>query len=310
MVLRLAGERALCDVVKFRHGCLLIVRSNASTTRDAGLVRGLRKSMARDELFAGLCILSCVNGLGAEVVKSVHNLGWGSAVVHTFGTSAIVWIACFIGVTLILHDRTDATRPTDLVVGAAVIVLVFLPFGGASWLALTMLSVYMLLLTSGPPSRRRGASLLLAVTLPMLWSHQLLHFFGKPILEIDASMISWLLGTERVGNMVRFADKSGYLVIFPACSSLAGMSLAMLCWVTIAEATQHRRSAHDLVWCGLACASVIVVNITRMSIMGLSDRDYQAVHGPWGDTFANVITLILIVGFGCLGVRRELFSRI
>jgi exosortase/archaeosortase family protein len=144
----------------------------------------------------------------------------------------------------------------------------------------------------------------------MLWSHQLLHFFGKPILEIDASMISWLLGTERVGNMVRFADNSGYLVIFPACSSLAGMSLAMLCWVTISQTTRHRRSAYDVIWCGLACASVIIVNITRISIMGLSDWDYQAVHGPWGNTFTNVLMLILIVGFCLLGVRRELFSRI
>lgn len=266
--------------------------------------------MPRDELFANLCILCCVNGLGAEVVKSVHNLGWGSAFVNTFGTSAIVWIACFIGVALILHDRTDTIRSLDLAVGAAVIALALLPFGGASWLALTMLSVYMLLLTSGPPSRRRAASLLLAVTLPLLWTHQFLHFFGRPVLAIDASMISWLLGTDRVGNMVRFADNSGYLVIFPGCSSLAGVSLAMLCWVTIGEVTQHRRSAHDLVWCGLACASVVVVNITRMSIMGLSDRHYHAVHSSSGDTFANVITLILIVGFSCLGVRRELFSRI
>ena len=88
------------------------------------------------------------------------------------------------------------------------------------------------------------------------------------------------------------------------------MSLAMLCWVTISQTTRHRRSAHDIVWCGLACASVIMVNITRISIMGLSDRGYQAVHGPWGDTFTNVLMLILIVGFCLLGVRRELFSRI
>jgi exosortase/archaeosortase family protein len=266
--------------------------------------------MARDELFAGLCILSCANGLGALAIKSVNDLGWESAAVHTFGISAIVWIACFIGVTLILRDRTDAIRSMDLAVGAAVIALVFLPIGGASWLALTVLSLYMLLLTNGPSSRRRGAIVLLATTFPMLGTRLLVHFFAKPILEIDASMISWLLGADRVGNMVRFADDSGYLVIFPACSSLAGVSLAMLCWVTISQATRHKWSAHDLVWCGLACASVIIVNITRMSIMALSDQDYQALHSQWGDTFVNVITLILIVGFSCLGVRRELFSRI
>ena len=254
--------------------------------------------------------LAAPMGSAHESLSSINDLGWGNAVVHTFGISVIIWVACFIGVTLLLHDRTDVIRSTDLVVGAAVIILVFLPIGGASWLALTALCLYMLLLTNGPSSRKRGASLILAATLPMLWTGLLLHFFANPILEIDASMIGWLLGTDRVGNMVRFADNSGYLVIFPPCSSLAGMSLAMLCWVTISQAARHRPSAHDLVWCGLACASVIVVNISRMSIMGLSHRDYQAVHGPLGATIANAITLILIVGFSLLGVRREVFSRI
>jgi exosortase/archaeosortase family protein len=283
---------------------------NAPIRQDVGLLSGLRESMPRDELFAGLCILGCANGLGALVIKSVNDLGWESALVHTFGISVIIWIACFIGVTQILHDRVDVIRSTDLVVGSAFLILVFLPVGGASWLALTALCLYMLLLTNGPSSRRRGASLLLATTLPMLWSRQLLHFFAKPILEIDASMIGWLLGTDRTGNMVRFADNSGNLVIFPACSSLAGMSVAMLCWVTLSQAVRHRPSAHDLVWCGLACASVIVVNIGRISIMGLSERHYQAVHGPLGDTIANAVTLVLIVGFSLLGVRRALFSRI
>ena len=52
-----------------------------------------------------------------------------------------------------------------------------------------------------------------------------MHFFAKPILEIDASMISWLLGTNRIGNMVRFADNSGYLVIF-SCVLLASWRIS------------------------------------------------------------------------------------
>ena len=210
----------------------------------------------------------------------------------------------------ILHDRTGVIRSTDFVVGAAVIVLVLLPIGGASWLALTGLCLYMLLLTNGPSSRRRGASIILATTVPMLWTGLLLHFLAKPILKIDAAMVGWLLGTDRVGNLVRLADNSGYLVIFQPCSSVAGVSLAMLCWVTISQAAQHRPSIHDLVWSGLACASVIVVNISRISIMGLSEHYYQAAHGPLGSTIANAMTVILIVGVSLVGVRREVFSRI
>lgn len=275
-----------------------------------GLLKVLQESMPRDELFAGLCILACVNGLGSRVIKSINDLGWESAVIHTFGISAFIWVACFLGVTLALRNRTDVIRSVDLVVAAAVIVLVFVPIGGASWLALTGLCLYMLLLPNGPPSRRRGAGILLATTVPMLWTGLLLHFLAKPILEIDAAIVGCLLGTDRLGNMVRFADNSGYLVIFQPCSSVAGLSLAMLCWVTMSQAAQHKPSVHDLIWAGLACASVIVVNVSRISIMGLSERYFEVAHGPLGSTIANTITVILILGFSLLGVRREIFSRI
>ena len=56
--------------------------------------------MPRDELFAGLCILGCANGLGSRAINSINDLGWESAVIHTFGISAFIWVACFFGVTL------------------------------------------------------------------------------------------------------------------------------------------------------------------------------------------------------------------
>jgi hypothetical protein len=72
----------------------------------------------------------------------------------------------------------------------------------------------------------RGALILLAMTAPMLWSRLLFQIFAKPILNIDATLVSVLLGTDRSGNMVGFLDGSGYMIVLPACSSLANMSLA------------------------------------------------------------------------------------
>ena len=267
--------------------------------------------MRRDELFAGLCIVGCINGLGADIVASVRDNGWETALINTFGVSAIVWFACFTGVMFILQDRQEELHITDLVVGAVFIVLVILPTHWASWLALTILSLYMLLfLADRPLSRKRGAALLLAVTFPMAWDRVLMHFFAKPILEADTLMVSSLLGTEQIGNMVSFADHSGYLVIFPACSSLTGVSLAILCWFTMSYATQHHHSARDFIWCGLACAAVILINVTRLTIMGTSGQHYEALHSEMGATMVNITTLIFVVGFCVLGVRRDLFARI
>jgi len=158
-------------------------------------------------------------------------------------------------------------------------------------------------------SRRTGAIILLATTVPMLWSLLLFNFFANFILGIDASFVGWLLGTHRTGNVVDFADNSGALVILRPCSSLANMSLAFLCWVTISQSVRHRWSPRDALWCLLACMSVIAVNVTRMSLMGLSQWHYQAVHNQWGDTVSNLIIVGLTIGISLLGVRHELFSR-
>ena len=269
----------------------------------------LRRSMPRNAFFASLCILACANGLGSKVIESVNRDGWPDALLSTFGISAIVFIACVAGVSFILRESSDEIRSADLVVGAGVLVLVIFPVGATSWLALTVLSLYILLFTNAAPSQRQGAVILLATTVPMLWSRLLFWFFASSILEIDASLVGWLLGTDRVGNMVRFADNSEYLVIFPGCSSLANMSLAFLCWVTISQSVRHQWSPQDILWCLLALVSVVAVNVSRLSLMGLSEWHYQTAHNQWGDMLANTLILGLAVGISMLGVRRELFSR-
>jgi hypothetical protein len=263
--------------------------------------------MARNELFAGLSILACVNGLGSPVIQAVKRVGWTDAFLGTFEISAIVIIACGAGVWLILRE-TDKIRWADLVVAAGLLLLIILPIAKTSWLALTALSLYILQFTNANSSQRRGAAILLATTVPMLWSPLLFDFFENFILEIDASLVGWLLGTDRVGNMVRFSDNSEYLEIFPGCSSLPNMSLAFLSWITISQSVRHEWSAQAILWGLLACVSVLAVNVVRLSIMGLSDWHYQAIHNNGGDMITNALIVSVAVGISVLGVRRELFS--
>ena len=150
---------------------------------------------------------------------------------------------------------------------------------------------------------------MLALTVPMLWSRLLFSFFAKFFLEIDALFVGWLLGTPRTGNVLSFADHSGSMVILPACSSLANVSLAFLCWVTMSVWLDHRRSYKDWVWCLLACSSVVAANVIRMAIMGRGQWYYETFHYGWGATLVNALILVFIVGFCFLGLRRELFSR-
>ena len=285
----------------------MIASSNERIARSS--VLRISRELPRGEFFAGLFALGCVSGLASRIIQSINRLGWAEALFKTFEISVIVWISCAAGVSLILRDRTIGLRSPELAIGAGFILLVILPIGPLSWLAVTALSLYVIF-SANAVSSRRGAFILLATTVPMLWSRLLFQFFSNLILQIDASLVGWILGTHRTGDIVEFADGSGVLVILPSCSSLANVSLAFLCWITVSQLVCHKRSAYDLLWCLVACISVIAMNVTRVSVQGLSQWHYATFHSPWGDAVGNTIILGLIVVFSVLGVRRELFQRI
>ena len=273
-----------------------------------GLVAALRHSIARNEFFAGLYVLGLANGLVARGFSTAHYDNW-AGVLLSLDVNVIVLFACFAGLSAIFSDNREQIRPTDLAVGAVFLMFTVLPIFALSWVAVTGLSLYILLFANGSAARKRGALILLALTVPMLWSRLLFQLFAKIILDIDAWLVASLMGTHRVGNMVSFADASGYMIVLPACSSLTNMSLAFLCWVSITQWAEHRWSAWDILWSLLVCISVITVNVTRISLMGLSHRHYELIHSELGDMVANSIMLCLMIGFSVLGARRELFSR-
>ena len=159
----------------------------------------IQSELRHGEYFAGLFILTFASGLTPHIIESVRIIGWEHALINTFEISAIIWIACIAGVSLVLRERTTGIGQLDLVLGAGVVFLVILPIGSLSWIAVTSLSLY-ILVSADIATSRRGALILLATTVPMLWSSVLFHLFANLILGVDASLVSWLLGTHRIGN--------------------------------------------------------------------------------------------------------------
>lgn len=286
----------------------LTAYSTELTAPSRGSAAALRHSISRGEFFAGLYILACANGLLGRILLSLNRDGWSGLL--EVDVSVIVLFACFAGISTLLEERRDEIRFADLAVGGVSLVLVILPIFALSWVAVTGLSLYILVFANDRSARRRGALILLALTVPMLWSRLLFQFFAGPILEIDASLAALLLGTERMGNVVAFGDGSGHLVVAPACSFLANTSLAFLCWVSVTQWAKHQWCPMDILWSLLACTSVIAVNVARIALTGLSRGYYEAIHGhPLGGMVLGAIILGLTVGISVLSARRELFSR-
>src|ERR1700681_3505786 len=75
----------------------------------------------RGELFAGLYILGCANGLAAKMILSIHRLRWADAAIGTFDISAIVVVACVTGISLILADKIGGVDLADLAVAMVIL---------------------------------------------------------------------------------------------------------------------------------------------------------------------------------------------
>ena len=261
--------------------------------------------LSRAEFFGGLFLIGCANGLAPRVIQSITQKGWAEALLSTFQTSLIVWVACYVGLRLTFRDRSETISRCDLGVGIFVFSVVSLPVGGLNWFGITVLALYIVLFTSPSSMGRRGAIILFATTMSMLWSRLFFAFVANPILRVDAALTAWFRGTDRVGNMVHFADGQGYLVILPGCSSFANISLAFLSWVLVNQSVGHRWRWQDIGWLVAACASVVAVNVSRLSMMAFDMAAYLSVHNEWGEAIANLITLILIVCISAMGAQRE-----
>src|SRR5262249_507358 len=190
-------------------------------------------------------------------IYTLNLQGWHGAAMG-FETNVIVWAAAFAGVYLLATcNRRDQIRTSDLVVAAVFLPFVIVPSYPLSWVGVPGLGVYILVFVNDGAGGRGGGVILLAVTFPMLWSRLFFQFFARPLLALDATMVTWLLGTEQIGNTVGFADNSGYMVISPACTSFVNISYVFVCWVTVTQWANHRWASIDLLWTSLACVSLV-----------------------------------------------------
>ncbi|MGF9764256.1 hypothetical protein AAII07_55055 [Microvirga sp. 0TCS3.31] len=260
---------------------------------------------SRNELFAGLVVVGFANGISERAGKAVAEAGIAAALASTFDISVIVWIAWALCIVFLLRSPIQPVSRSDGVVAAFTLLAVVVPVAPLSWLALTGLALHILRTLPRASLFHRGAWILLGVTVPMFWARLLFAALSDTILRADAVLVGWLMGTARVGNAIQLVDGSGYLWIAPACSSLANMSLAILCWVTATKAVNHRGSVRDTGWIALALVAVIAINVTRISLIGFYPAHFDLIHGPLGGTVASWLILGVTVAICLFAVRHD-----
>jgi len=266
-------------------------------------------ALRRGEFFAGLFILAFANGIYERIASNIADEPVWSAISSTFGISILIWAACWIAVSLLIRLSVEPLTRNDLIIGLAVTVAVLVPSAKASWIALTGLGFYVLYCFKPGSLGHRAGLVILAVTVPVFWSRLVFAMLSDLILQADAILVSAIVGTDRVGNTVKFAGVDDYLYIAPGCSSLANVSLAMLGWVLFTQALDRRPTLKDVWWGLAACAAVVLINVTRIALIGLHRDQYELIHGAIGANVAGFLTLAAIVGINLIRVRGDTVTR-
>jgi exosortase/archaeosortase family protein len=266
-------------------------------------------ALTRAQLFYGLFLLATLNGFVGIAVRTIEGVGWAAAAFDLFGISAILWVALAAGLKILGEDEGSAApRRGDFVLAAALLFAALLPVAPASTAALT-LAAFWAALTAAPGSPlRRAAIVFLAMTGAMLWGRLVLAGFSRPLLDLDAIFVAGTLGAEHQGNMIWSADGAMRLIVAPGCSSMQGLSLAIVFWATV---NQYFRVPFGwkAVGYGLAAvAATVAVNVLRIGAMLRWPEHQQAIHHGWGMHIAMWTTLALVVAICLFGARREVFG--
>ena len=172
---------------------------------------------------------------------------------------------------------------------------------------LTVVAAWGIASAASGSALRRASIVLLSLTAFLLWGRLVLAWGAGPLLAADARFVGLFAGVGSAGNSVSFADGAGF-AIAPGCSSLHGISLALILWTTTVQYFAIPISAR--VWLTLALALLVslLVNASRLAVIAWNPRQFDFWHTGGGSALFGWIALgaIVAVVYGGLGRARRL----
>jgi hypothetical protein len=265
--------------------------------------RFLAAGKIRPAGIGALYLLGIVNGIAGNVVMSLSAKGFAGALADTFDISLVVIAAAVVAMMLVARAPCRTIDALDRFVGAIYLIGLCIPHSAASMAALTFLAAYEVFRQRRSAEAVAAASLCIGIAVCQSWGKVVLHLFAGPLLAVDATLVAWLLGSiegggvERIGNLIETTNGQP-LAIMIGCSSISNISFALLCWMTVVRASRPEWRREDMAIAFGVVVTVIILNILRMGLMGLSREAYLLIHGPVGANVFNTLVLLTTISAG------------
>lgn len=262
----------------------------------------------RRALFGYACILLAANAIPTFVGEAVQTHGWLVASLNLFDISAIVWIALAAMLALCWQGEGDeAAKASDWAAMVAAALVALFPAPPISGAALSAMGIWGWLTFPKHSPERRAAAIALSLSAFFFWGRLFLALGSGPLLSADAWFVSQVSGMSAQGNTVSFADGKPFLIA-PGCSSLHGISLALILWATVVAWFDYRVTARLRWTLVLAVVAAVLVNAARLTMIAWYPRDFDYWHVGPGASIFGWLTLAAVMGVvyqGISGATRD-----
>ena len=217
----------------------------------------------------------------------------------------MAWYAVFRLLSLSHPDPVGCWR--DLLTGAALCLLIFVPTNRMIWIAATGIGIYIWIFNGGDLKLRGAGVVLTALSVQEFWGHNFFDLVAIPLLHAETAVVGTMLeatqgGTGWQENVITGPNGHG-IIIYPFCSSFHNLSLALLCWVTVSRLRYQNWQARDLVMGCIIAGTMILLNVGRLYMMALSADLYHFWHDGTGYQIFAVGASLTILLLSLYGLR-------
>lgn len=266
--------------------------------------------MPRLKLFSIVFALGLINAMIRPVREHIIEFGFVDSLIGGFGISFIVWFGGYCSFDILRKGSDQDASRNDWVMAFITMVLLLIPSAFMSWIALSIFAGYCgFFVFKSATFGRNSCLIMLAVALRVPVSDICLELFSDALLQFDAVATLSLLSMVspeaiRQGNII-IGSGGHELLIMTGCASFTNISLALLLWFTVVR-TQILcyRTALTLYLIPLTVI-VMGINISRLSLMTLSQEQYFYYHDGLGAEIINALILLVALGMAFLSVYFE-----
>lgn len=277
----------------------------SSTTSPAAL----GGAISRRELFLWLAALLLANQIlrvqGENPQQYLTDIGWVLA-----GKSVFYFLAWYAVFTLLASSNTSrAVERGEFVFALAIFLFNFLPAYSVVWLSATAVAVYLWLRSENDKALAAAAAVLLAIVLNGFWGPHVFDLVAPYLLRADAALVSLVLSVVGDGEVYReesvvgIAGRRGIIVYAP-CSSFHNISLGLLCWVAVTKLVRVNWVRGDAAIAALIVATVIILNVGRLTIIASRPEDYEYWHVGSGAEMFVWLTTAAVLAISLWGALR------